>query len=90
MRIVITSFKKSMYNDEPWKKNAPTLRQFRVADQRNFENEKAFLTELIHDFHDTRDQKERTPHPAFGHLTYDQWGQMQYKHLDHHLRQFGV
>ncbi|WP_335341892.1 hypothetical protein [Flagellimonas okinawensis] len=20
----------------------------------------------------------------------EQWGQMQYKHLDHHLRQFGI
>ncbi len=30
------------------------------------------------------------PHPAFGPFTKEQWGQLQYKHLDHHLKQFGV
>ena len=30
------------------------------------------------------------PHPMFGKFTMEQWGKMEYKHLDHHLRQFGV
>jgi len=30
------------------------------------------------------------PHPAFGHLTPGEWGRWGYRHLDHHLRQFGV
>jgi len=30
------------------------------------------------------------PHPSFGEFTKEQWGQLEYKHLDHHLRQFGV
>lgn len=30
------------------------------------------------------------PHPAFGKMTKEQYGTMVYKHLDHHLRQFGV
>jgi hypothetical protein len=29
-------------------------------------------------------------HVAFGPLTGRQWGTFQYRHLDHHLRQFGV
>ena len=29
-------------------------------------------------------------HPAFGPLTPDEWGRMCYKHLNHHLVQFGV
>ncbi|RYG41811.1 MAG: DUF1569 domain-containing protein, partial [Chitinophagaceae bacterium] len=29
------------------------------------------------------------PHPVFGHFTPQQWGQSMFKHLDHHLRQFG-
>ena len=29
-------------------------------------------------------------HPAFGRLTGRQWGDLGWKHLDHHLRQFGV
>lgn len=30
------------------------------------------------------------PHPAFGDLTPTAWGVLGYKHLDHHLRQFGI
>jgi hypothetical protein len=29
-------------------------------------------------------------HPAFGKLTGRQWGDLGWKHLDHHLRQFGA
>ena len=30
------------------------------------------------------------PHPYFGDLNTAQWGRANYKHMDHHLRQFGV
>jgi LPS sulfotransferase NodH len=30
------------------------------------------------------------PHSFFGQLTPDEWAILMYKHLDHHLRQFGV
>ncbi len=30
------------------------------------------------------------PHSFFGRLTPDEWAILMYKHLDHHLRQFGV
>lgn len=30
------------------------------------------------------------PHPFFGPLKPEQWAILMYKHLDHHLRQFGV
>jgi Protein of unknown function (DUF1569) len=29
-------------------------------------------------------------HPKFGPLSHDGWGRLTWKHLDHHLRQFGV
>jgi hypothetical protein len=29
-------------------------------------------------------------HPAFGPLSPQEWGQLSWKHIDHHLRQFGV
>ena len=46
--------------------------------------------ELIESFYNLKDRNEWNPHPMFGKFTKQQWGQMQYKHLDHHLRQFGV
>ncbi|TPW11975.1 MAG: hypothetical protein FD129_1557, partial [bacterium] len=30
------------------------------------------------------------PHPFFGNLNIDEWGRLSWKHLDHHLRQFGA
>ncbi|HEX6967184.1 MAG TPA: DUF1569 domain-containing protein [Gemmatimonadaceae bacterium] len=33
---------------------------------------------------------EPNDHPFFGQLSLDQWGRFNYKHMDHHLRQFGV
>jgi hypothetical protein len=32
----------------------------------------------------------RAVHPAFGPLSPEEWGRLCWKHLDHHLRQFGV
>ena len=33
---------------------------------------------------------KRTKHPIFGKMSYEEWDKLQYMHLDHHLRQFGV
>jgi len=30
------------------------------------------------------------PHTFFGRMTADEWGILMYKHIDHHLQQFGV
>jgi hypothetical protein len=32
----------------------------------------------------------KTIHPSFGYLDFDDWTRMQYKHLKHHARQFGL
>ncbi len=33
---------------------------------------------------------KRTMHPVFGALNYEEWVLMHYKHVTHHLRQFGL
>ena len=83
-------FKKSMYSDKPWRKNLPTAPKLKETKERDFATEKAKLLELLNEFDSQRDRDDWKPHPAFGKLTKEQWGKMQYKHLDHHLRQFGV
>ena len=90
MRLIYKSFKSAMYNDTPWKKNVKTPREYKVVSDKDFTREKAKLNELISEFHDLRSREEWDPHPAFGRFTPEQWGMLQYKHLDHHLRQFGV
>jgi len=83
-------FKKSLYNDKSWRKNLPTAKFLKTKDDKNFIVEKPKLVELVNETYSHRERKEWNPHPAFGNFTHDQWGQMQYKHLDHHLKQFGV
>ena len=83
-------FRKSMYSDKPWRKNLPTSPVAKARDPKDFKSELPILRELVKEFHTLKDRKDWNPHPIFGELTAEQWGQMQYKHLDHHLTQFGV
>jgi hypothetical protein len=83
--------KSKLYNDEPWKKNLPTAPNFIIRDQRDFNAEKKELSEMISRFHEAGPENVgRFPHPFFGTFTKEQWGKSMYKHLDHHLKQFGV
>ena len=84
-------FKKMMYNDKLWKKNVPTMKFFKVVDDRNFNTEVTKLKSLLQEV-DNHHKNDGTwsAHPVFGEMTNEQWGKMQYKHLDHHLRQFGL
>ena len=83
-------FKKSMYNDKPWRKNLPTTPFARAKEEKDFEVEHKKLQELVKELYNLRDRKDWNAHPIFGDFTHEQWGKLEYKHLDHHLRQFGV
>ncbi len=83
--------KAKLYNDSPWKRNLPTAPNFIIKDERDFEKEKKELTSLINQFYTGGPGNVgRFPHPMFGSFTSEQWGKSMYKHLDHHLQQFGV
>lgn len=90
--LLIGSFFRSMYsNDKPWGKNSPTSPQYRVADELSFNETKTRLVNLISEFSLGGPEKCTThPSPFFGKLTPEEHGKGQYKHLDHHLQQFGV
>ena len=54
-----------------------------------FEDQKQEFIRLINQF--PLNKKDLTlTHPAFGNISTNQWGIAAYKHMDHHLRQFGV
>lgn len=90
MKLVFKLFKSSLYDDKPWKQNLPTAKEFVVRDTEDFEAEKNQLIADIHEFGKKSTNLHWPEHPVFGKFTTDQWGKMQYKHIDHHLRQFGV
>lgn len=78
-------------NEEPMRRNSPTVPSFVVADERNFETERQRLEGLISRFV-TAGPAGCTAHPHsfFGRLSPQEWAVLMYKHLDHHLRQFGA
>lgn len=83
--------KSKLYDDMPWKQNLPTAPNFKITDNRLFEKEKTELAELVKRFHQSSPADiEKIVHPVFGRYTGSQWGMAMYKHLDHHLTQFGV
>jgi len=90
MKLIFKSFKNSMYNDKPWKQNLPTAKEFKINNEPNFEEEKQKLADLVDEFYSKNEKEDWIKHPAFGNFSSEQWGKMQYKHLDHHLRQFNV
>ena len=78
-------------DDEPMRKNSPTAPALIVADGQNLDAEREKLRELIDRFAKAGPQGcTKHPHAFFGQLTPDEWAILMYKHLDHHLRQFGV
>ena len=81
-------FKKQLYNDNPFKRNLPTDKSFIMSDSKDFEKEKQGLIQMINSFSETA--MSDSPHPFFGKLTKDEWSKGTWKHLDHHLQQFGV
>jgi hypothetical protein len=56
----------------------------------DFENERGLLIADINHFANLSSEDFKGRHHIFGKLTTDQWGRLGYKHLDHHLKQFGV
>lgn len=83
--------KNQLLRDQPFKRNLPTAPGFVIKDERNFETEKNKLVTLLHKFGKTDPEEiAKKPHPFFGNLTAEEWNTLQYKHLDHHLNQFGV
>jgi hypothetical protein len=88
MRLIGPLFKSLLTNNKPFKKGGPTDKSFIVSDQRDFENEKAKLIDMVQRFSESTMVDE--PHPIFGKMTKAEWSRGTWKHLDHHLQQFGV
>lgn len=88
-RIVGRFAKPILYNEKPFKQNLPTDPSFVMTRyEKDFEKEKQGVTAMINHFDEEKIVNE--VHPFFGKLTKDQWSKGMYKHIDHHLQQFGV
>ena len=80
-------------DDKPIRRNSPSAPELFKADsiQCEFERERMQLIKAIESFVSTGAVCcSQHPHPFFGPLKPQQWAILMYKHVDHHLRQFGV
>ena len=83
--------KNSFLKSKQFNKNSPTAPEFKIRDTPDFTIEYNVLLEMITRFREKGPSVIKTnKHPFFGEMTDEEWGILNYKHLDHHLRQFGV
>jgi hypothetical protein len=74
----------------PWPKGVPTAPELLATSPAEWEKDREALLGQIERF-GTRTRGGSWPeHPAFGRLSGRAWGVLAWRHLDHHLRQFGV
>ncbi len=89
--VLIWIVKNAVVNEKPYKKNIPTGPEFKIQEKKDFAGEKERLIDYIKKTQQLGqtyfDKKESH---SFGPLSGLEWNNMFYKHLDHHLIQFGV
>lgn len=92
VRLMLKAFvKNSVTGEVHYKKNLATGPQFRISDAKVFEEEKQLLISNIRKTQAFGAQWfEGKESHSFGPLSAQEWNNMFYKHLDHHLSQFGV
>jgi hypothetical protein len=80
-----------MVNEVPYKQNLPTAPSFIRTEQYDVEKEKERLKGYIKSIQELGAEKlAATPSLSLGNLTSTEWNNLLYKHIDHHLKQFGV
>lgn len=76
---------------KPFKRNLPTSPNFIQSNECEFLQERDSLLNNLQRVVDSgASYFDGRISPNFGKLTIDEWNTLMYKHLDHHLQQFGV
>lgn len=92
VKLMLKAFvKPAVVGAKPYAQNGRTAPAFIIADERNFNLEKDRLVNYINQTVGLgKAHFEGKESHSFGKLHAAEWNTMFYKHLDHHLNQFGV
>jgi len=83
--------KNKVVSDKPYPNNGQTAPQFIIKGEKNFAKEKQRLITYIERTQNLGEQYfDGKESHSFGDLSLKEWNNMFYKHLNHHLTQFGV
>lgn len=74
----------------PFPKGAPTAPALIPDAVASFEEERAAVLALLDRIGAGPRDGTGPAHPLFGPLSWGEWGTVTYKHVDHHLKQFGA
>ena len=74
----------------PFPKGAPTAKELFPDGAASFNEERAIVVNLLEQIGSGPQAGAGPPHPLFGPLSRREWGVVTYKHVDHHLKQFGA
>jgi len=74
----------------PFPKGAPTAPELLPTEAASFEDEHAAVLALVERIGSGPQEGAGPAHPLFGPLSWPEWGVVTYKHVDHHLKQFGA
>ena len=74
----------------PFPKGAPTAPELQAGSAASFEEERAAVLGLLDRIGAGPREGAGPAHPLFGPLSWREWGTVTYKHVDHHLKQFGA
>ena len=92
VKLMLKAFVKPLVvNEAPYKSNSRTAPEFLIVNERVFENEKKRLIDFLEKTQKLGTSEfEGKESNSFGKLNSSEWNNMFYKHLNHHLTQFGV
>lgn len=83
--------RKGVLGDKPFPQDLRTHPQYIIENCGPFEEERERLQEALGTLRNlTEAERRQINHPLFGEMTDEELGWGSYKHLDHHLNQFGV
>ncbi|MGL2987761.1 DUF1569 domain-containing protein [Flavobacterium sp. RSSA_27] len=89
MRLLGRLLKNKAFNSD-FGKNSPTAKEFRITGHSDFEKSQTQLIACVQEFAKGTSVIKVMQHPFWGKMSYEDWDKLMYRHLDHHLRQFGV
>jgi Protein of unknown function (DUF1569) len=90
-KLLAPLFKGRVLGPRGFSRNSPTHPTFVISDARDFDQEITRLATIIDRFVQRGPESAgRFPHGFLGRISGEEWGRLMYKHLDHHLKQFGV
>lgn len=89
-RILGRLLKNMVLKKPEFDKNSPTAKEFKYSTNFDFNTVQQELIKNVSRFQEGEQAIKCIKHPFWGKMNSEDWNNLQWKHLDHHLKQFGV